>query len=139
MAYTQTEFQGKRIMQLLHHENGLDENELEIIEKNCKITNSKVDRIGRWKLFSLVKILYELDEIAADEYNALNELRKVRNQLEHNPYVKYKLDTKKVNDLLKKVVQILLRMRELPVHITKEIKGTELRQFWDDLEYEEYL
>ena len=139
LSSTQTEFQGKRIMQLLYLENGFDENELKIIEKNCNITNSRVDRIGRWKLYSLIKTLYELNEIAKDEFNVLNELRKLRNDLEHNPYSKFKLDTKKADELLKDVIQVLLRMRELPISLTMEIKGTEYRQFWDDLGYDEYL
>lgn len=126
-------------MQLLYLENGFDENELKVIERNCSFTNSRVDRIGRWKLFSLIKTLYELDEISKDEFNALNELRKLRNDLEHNPYSKFKLDTKKADELLKDVIQVLLRMRELPISLTVEIKGTEYRRFWDDLGYDEYL
>lgn len=139
LASTQTEFQGKRIMQLLSHEKAFNEKELKIIEENCRKTNSRVDRIGRWKLYSLIKILYELDEIAKDEFNVLNELRQIRNELGHNPYAKFKLNTEKVDSLLMEIIQVLLRMRELPVYLIKEIKGTELREFWEDLGYDEYL
>ena len=43
------------------------------------------------------------------------------------------------NKLLSEIVQVLLRMAEPPVHITKELKGNKHREFWQDLGYDENI
>ena len=40
-----------------------------------------------------------------------------------------------VDNVLKQTIQILLRLRELPVHLFCKITGYEAKRFWEDLGY----
>ena len=133
MACTHADFQGKRIMILMRKEGILSIDDEKRINNICRKYKCNPKRIGKWSLACVVDTLYNLYEISKDEYDTLNELRKLRNKLQHDIVAKYSLDTEKTDRLLKDSIQVLLRMRELPITLTTKITGYELNQFWEDL------
>jgi hypothetical protein len=136
LAYTHADFQGKRICALLIKE-GLSESQKIQIEKICGKRNPP-NRVGKWSFSCLISVLYELKEISKDEADCLNKLRKTRNSLEHQSVSQYLIDVEKTGALLQIVIQVLLRMRELPVGDSVSITGYEMSQFWADLGFGGY-
>lgn len=133
MACTHAEFQGKRIIQLLKKEKSFTLEDNQKIYKICKKSGTRVNRVGKWTLSCIAKVLFKLDVIAKDEYKTLTELRIIRNSLQHQAVAKYKIDTEQVNCILQESIQVLLRMRELPIALTTKITGYEEERFWKDL------
>lgn len=133
MAYTHADFQGKRIIALIRKEGILSVNEDLIIRDICKKYGCKPKRIGRWTFVCVIEVLLKIFEISKDEYDTLNELRKIRNSLQHMVPAKYALNTERADRVLKESIQVLLRMRELPIALETKITGYEFKQFWEDL------
>lgn len=132
LAFTQADFQGKRIIALLQKE-GLNQDEQAIVQNLCKKNGSSYTRVGKWPFLCVIESLVKLAIIDNVEYQSLDELRSVRNDLMHQSVAKYSIDPYITDILLRKVIQILLRLRELPVGLTAEIDVFEQKQFWIDI------
>ena len=86
----------------------------------------------------MINVLYDVCIISKDEYEELERLRIIRNKLDHNPYEKYKIKNKELDALLGNIVQVLLRIRELPPYLTKNLNTKQADQFFEDLGYDEF-
>ena len=133
LAHTHADFQGKRIIALLLKERILSNDEINNIKNICKKFKCKFNRIGRWSFICVIEVLNNLLEISKDEYNTLDELRDLRNKLQHSVAAKYGINTEQVDHLLLKIIQVLLRMRELPIGSDIKITGYEFETFWKDI------
>jgi len=139
ISSTHTEFQGKRILQLMKKENKFTSDEQKIIKEICKKNRSNRKRIGVWSFKCLVEVLYNVNIISKEEYVTLTKLRTLRNQLLHTTHARYQTDPAMTDELLKSIVQVLLRIRELPFPLNITLRGNEMKQFWRDLGYSEYI
>jgi len=92
-ANTHSEFQGKRILILKYIDEQFTREELLKISKIRRKCHSKDKRLGRWTTQCVNNILYQLDIIAKDEFEALEKLREISNELtsdRRNLYIKCK-------------------------------------------------
>ena len=127
------DFQGKRIIALLRKEGSLTLDDENMIQDICRRFRCRPSRIGRWTFACVTEVLFHLRIISKDEYYVLNNLRILRNSLQHQVVAKYTIDSSEADRILKQAIQVLLRLRELPMALATEITGYELKKFWDDL------
>jgi hypothetical protein len=132
LAYTHSDFQGKRIIALLNKE-GLTHRDKNIFNGVCKKFKCNPNRIGRWSFACVTEVLFGLADISKDEYDTLNGLRVIRNRLQHQSVAKYTMATERVDSNLKKTIQVLMRLRETPFALSVKITGYEFKEFWEDL------
>jgi len=136
IACIHADFQGKRVIALLKKEGSLSSEDQTKIKNICKKFNVRQpNRIGKWPFACVIEVLFSLRIISKDEYNVLNDLRELRNSLQHRIVAKYSIELTKADRILKDAIQVLLRLRELPVGLIAEISGYEYEQFWRDLGY----
>jgi len=135
MACLHADFQGKRILSLLLKDGSLARRELAILEKALGGRKPSVSKIVKLKLKVLVEVLFRLSLINPEEHRVLGEVRVLRNRTQHKIVAKYEIDGAKANENLNKVIQILLRLRELPPCLDEgnEITGYECSTFWKEI------
>ena len=139
LACTHADFQGKRILALEIKSPITKDSDKKIIEDICREQKKKWSQtdLGKLNFYNVIEALFRLSIIDKNEFDILNELRNMGNGLRHNILTKYSLDIRKANQVLKDTIQILLRLRELPICISEEekITGYEWQNFWEDVGY----
>lgn len=135
MANTHIDFQGKRILVLLLLDRTLKLDEIKIMMKIARSKHGKNKRVTKWSTYCVNNIIYALDIISKDEFEVLEKLRKLSNKLRHNQIAMFKMKSSEVDQLLYQTIQVLMRMIELPVPLTKYIDGYKHKFFWKDMGY----
>lgn len=138
-AAAHADFQGKRILALKNKSKNTSIDERKIIkdiydDKKNKC-QKKVERIGELNLCGVIEALFDIKIIDNIEDDILTNIRKMSNDLRHVIDADYILDEQKADETLKGTVQILLRLREIPVNISEseKISGHEWENFWEDI------
>ena len=127
---------GKKAVALLIKE-GLSNSQKELVQRICGKHNPP-NRVGKWSFSCLISVLHQLQTISKDEFDYLNALRLARNRLQHQSVSQYQINVGETDPLLTHVIQVLLRLRELPVGDNVSISGYEMEEFWSDIGFGGY-